>query len=67
MKKVSDKELLRIEGGHYHWKCTDGADFTSKVYTSYASAGAGADAHIAKYPSHADSTSVIYCTKRSCK
>jgi len=41
--------------------------FTSKAYSSYAAAGAAADAHVAKYPAHADKVSVFYCEKSSCQ
>jgi len=39
----------------------------SKAYSSYAAAGAAADAHVAKYPAHADKVSVFYCEKSSCQ
>lgn len=51
----------------YHWICRDWANFTSKAYSSYAAAGAAADAHVAKYPAHADKVSVFYCEKSSCQ
>ena len=47
--------------------CRDWANFTSKAYSSYAAAGAAADAHVAKYPAHADKVSVFYCEKSSCQ
>ena len=39
----------------------------SKAYSSYAAAGEAADAHVAKYPAHADKVSVFYCEKSSCQ
>lgn len=38
-----------------------------KAYSSYAAAGEAADAHVAKYPAHADKVSVFYCEKSSCQ
>ena len=51
---VEKAQEIRAGKGHYHWICRDWANFTSKAYSSYAAAGAAADAHVAKYPAHAD-------------
>lgn len=64
---VEKAQEIRAGKGHYHWICRDWANFTSKAYSSYAAAGAAADAHVAKYPAHADKVSVFYCEKSSCQ
>lgn len=46
---VEKAQEIRAGKGHYHWICRDWANFTSKAYSSYAAAGAAADAHVAKY------------------
>lgn len=56
---VEKAQEIRAGKGHYHWICRDWANFTSKAYSSYAAAGAAADAHVAKYPAHADKVSVF--------
>ena len=62
---VEKAQEIRAGKGHYHWICRDWANFTSKAYSSYAAAGEAADAHVAKYPAHADKVSVFYCEKSS--
>lgn len=57
---VEKAQEIRAGKGHYHW-------ISSKAYSSYAAAGAAADAHVAKYPAHADKVSVFYCEKSSCQ
>lgn len=42
---VEKAQEIRAGKGHYHWICRDWANFTSKAYSSYAAAGAAADAH----------------------
>lgn len=64
---VEKAQEIRAGKGHYHWICRDWANFTSKAYSSYAAAGEAADAHVAKYPAHADKVSVFYCEKSSCQ
>ena len=64
---LAPAQEIRAGKGHYHWICRDWANFTSKAYSSYAAAGAAADAHVAKYPAHADKVSVFYCEKSSCQ
>ena len=51
---VEKAQEIRAGKGHYHWICRDWANFTSKAYSSYAAAGAAADAHVAKYCKWAD-------------
>ena len=69
MKTLTIEKAQGIKAGkaHYHWICRDWFNFTSKPYDSYAAAGKGADAHVAKYPAHADKVSVVYCEKSDCK
>lgn len=64
IKRKSGSILL---DNQHHWICRDWANFTSKAYSSYAAAGEAADAHVAKYPAHADKVSVFYCEKSSCQ
>ena len=67
-RQVEKAQEIRAGKGHYHWICRDWANFTSKAYSSYAAAGAAADAHVAKYPAHADKVSVclLYTSKVLC-
>lgn len=58
---------IKAGAGHYHWKCTDGDNFISTPYSSFAAAGAAADKHIAKYPAHANDVTLYYCEKSTCK
>ena len=59
---VEKAQEIRAGKGHYHWICRDWANFTSKAYSSYAAAGAAADAHVAKYPAHADKVRLVCST-----
>ena len=61
---VEKAQEIRAGKGHYHWICRDWLILQVK---SYAAAGAAADAHVAKYPAHADKVSVFYCEKSSCQ
>lgn len=64
---VEKAQEIKAGKGHYHWICRDMLNFTSKAYGSYAEAGSAADAHVARYPAHANKVSVFYCEKSSCK
>lgn len=66
MRKLSEKELLSINGGkkHNHWYC-DVNGFLSTGYSSFEAAGKAADKHVAKYPSHSKKTWVKYCENRN--
>lgn len=62
LERARDTIIGSVEIGLRDW-----ANFTSKAYSSYAAAGEAADAHVAKYPAHADKVSVFYCEKSSCQ
>lgn len=62
MKTLTVEKAQGIKAGkaHYHWICRDWLNFTSKAYDTFAEAGAAADAHVAKYPAHADKEGTQY-------
>lgn len=68
MRALAKEKAQEIKAGvgHYHWKCTDGEDFISAPYSSFATAGAAADKHIKNFPAHAKKVTVYYCEKSSC-